>query len=287
MSYKFIIDTNVLDEQSAKRLRDGGIIDACVSGRFAFYVTPILLKERFDFASKGRIPRGAVAPLSLLAELKWQKLFNEPGGQSGIYTKELEGEPRADYLFVDYQSIKNALRIFLNGGEFSNEEKKIIAEDAERWSAKKKANRLAYKAMREDITKKLQKNKSLSRKGSNFKSFLETNFEPTAVDKIQHSINSTVPKEKLVEYWRKHKARCPYFNKFVEGWLFIPWHFMAVEQDPRIDPNAYEDVEHLVYLFGIDCIVSNEKGFMKDACKVLYPDKDFLSVEQFITRLRR
>ena len=287
MSYKFIIDTNVLDEESAQRLRDGGIIDACVSGRFAFYVTPILLKERFDFASKGKIPRGAVAPLTLLAELKWQRLFSEPGGPDGIYTKELEGKPRADYLFMDYQSIKNALRLFLNGGGFTDEGKKIIAEDTKQWSAKKKANKVAYKAMREDVTKKLQKNKSFSRKESNFKLFIETNFEPTAIDKIQHSINSTVPKERLVDYWRTNKARCPYFNKFVEGWLFIAWHFMAVEQEPKIDPNAYEDIEHLIYLSGLDGIVSNEKGFMRAACKTLYPDKEFLSVEQFILRLKR
>lgn len=287
MSYRFAIDTNVLDEQSVKRLRDGGVINACVSGKFAFYVTPILLKERFNFAPKGKIPRGAVTPLTLLTELKWQRLFNEPGGQGGIYTKELEGKSRADYLFVDHRSIKNALRLFLNGDEFTDEEKKIIAKDAEQWSAKKKANTLAYKAMREDITKKLQKNKSLSRKGSNFKSFLETNFEPTAIDKIQHSINSSVPKDRLVEYWRKHKARCPYFNKFIEGWLFIAWYFMAAEQDSKIDPNAYEDIEHLVYLLGLDGIVSNEKGFMKVACKTLYPDKDFLSIEQFVMRLRK
>jgi hypothetical protein len=287
MSYKFIIDTNVLDEESAKRLRDGGIIDACSSGRFAFYVTPILLKERFDFASKGKIPCSAIAPIKLLAELKWQRLFNEPGGPEGIYTKELEGKPRTDYLFRDYQPIKNALMIFLNGGEFTDEEKKIIAEDAKRWSAEKKANKAAYKAMRQDVTKKLQINKSFSRKGSNFKSFLETNFESTAIDRIQLSINSTIPKEKLVEYWRKNRARCPYFNKFVEGGLFTAWYFMAVEQEPKIDPNAYEDIEHLVYLVGLDGIVSNEKGFMKTACKALYPDKDFLSVEQFISRLKR
>ena len=286
MSYKFIIDTNVLDEESTKRLRDEGIIDACSSGRFAFYATPILLKERLDFASKGKIPCAAIAPIKLLAELNWQKLFNEPGGADGIYTKELEGKTRADYLFVDYRAIKNALILFLNGGEFTAEEKKVIADDAKRWLVQKEANKLAYKAMREDVTKKLKKNRSFSRSSSNFKSFCEINFEPTAIDKIQRSVNSTIPKEKLVGYWRKNKTRCQYFNKFVEGWLFIAWHFMAVEREPKIDLNAYEDIEHLVYLGGIDGIVSNEKGFMKAACKALYPNKDFLTVQQLIACLK-
>lgn len=211
MSYRFIFDTSALDDKSVKDLRNAGIVSACNSGRFAFYITPVLLKERLHFTAKGSMPQSAVEPIKLLMDLKWQRLFNEPGGPEGIYTKELEGKPRADYLFMDYQSIKNALRLFLNGGGFTDEEKKIIAEDTKQWSAKKKANKVAYKAMREDVTKKLQKNKSFSRKGSNFKSFLETNFEPTAINKIQHSINSTVPKERLVDYWRTNKARCPYF----------------------------------------------------------------------------
>ena len=287
MSYKFIFDTSVLDEKSVRDLRNAKIVSACNSGRFAFYMTPVLLKERLHFAAKGRMPQSAVEPIKLLIDLKWQKLFNEHGGPEGIYTQELEGKSQAEYLFIDHRSIKENLKLILDGGEFVDEAKQDIANDFKQWVSKKYKNRDAYKLMRADVTKKLQTDKKLSRKDSNFRSFLELNFEPTAIDKIRKSINSTVSKDRLVEYWRKHKAQCPYFNKFVEGWLFIPWHFMAVEQDPKIDPNAYEDVEHLVYLFGIDCIVSNEKGFMMTASKTLYPDKDFLLVEQFIMRLRK
>jgi len=287
MSYKFIFDTSVLDEKSVRDLRNAKIVSACNSGRFAFYMTPVLLKERLHFAAKGRMPQSAVEPIKLLIDLKWQKLFNEHGGPEGIYTQELEGKSQAEYLFIDHRSIKENLKLILDGGEFVDEAKQDIANDFKQWASKKYKNRDAYKLMRANVTKKLQTDKKLSRKDSNFRSFLELNFEPTAIDKIRKSINSTVSKDRLVEYWRKHKAQCPYFNKFVEGWLFIPWHFMAVEQDPKIDPNAYEDVEHLVYLFGIDCIVSNEKGFMMTASKTLYPDKDFLLVEQFIMRLRK
>lgn len=287
MSYRFIFDTSVLDEKSVKDLRNAGIVNACNSGRFAFYMTPVLLKERLHFTAKDRIPQGAVEPIKLLIDFKWQRLFNEPGGPEGIYTQELEGKSRTEYFFIDHRSIKENLKLILDGGEFIDEAKQDIANDFKQWASKKNKNRDAYKSMRADITRKLQKDKRLSRKDSNFRSFLELNFESTAIDKIRKSVNSAVSKDRLVEYWLKHRERCPYFNKFIEGCLFTVWYFMAVEQEPKIDANAYDDTEHLVYLIGLDGIVSNEKGFMKAACKTLYPDKDFFSVEQFILRLKR
>lgn len=286
MSYRFIFNTSVLDEKTVKDLRRAGIVSACNSGCFAFYMTPVLLKERLHFAANGRIPQSAVEPIKLLIDLKWQKLFNGLGGSEGIYTQELEGKSQTEYLFIDHCSIKENLKLILDGGEFINEAKQEIGNDLKQWEVKKEINRDTYKLMRADVNRKLQKDKKLSRKGSNFHSFLELNFEPTAIDKIQKSINSAISKNRLVEYWHKYKALCPYFNKFVEGWLFIPWYFMAVEQEPKIDPNAYEDIEHLIYLLGVDGIVSNEKGFMKVACKTLYPEKDFLPVEQFIKRFK-
>lgn len=57
MGYKFILDTNVLQDDSIKRLEQGGLIEASNSGRFAFYVTPVLLIERLHFYLKGKLPR--------------------------------------------------------------------------------------------------------------------------------------------------------------------------------------------------------------------------------------
>ncbi len=286
MSYKFIIDTNVLSERAADQLVQGGIVSACNSGRFSFYPTPILLTECLKFSVTGKIPPRAIKPLTLLAELKWQRLFNEPGGPDGIYTGELESKPKSAYLFTDYRAVKQNMTLVLNGGEFPDEAKQEMGAYLMQWEGKKVKNREAYKSMRVDVIKQLQKDKSLSRKESNFTSFLRLKFEATAIEKIESSINSKIPKNRLVEYWTKHKERCPYFNKFIEGWLFTAWYFMAVEPEPKIDINAYEDIEHLVYLSGLNGIVSNEKGFIKAACKTLYPDKQFFSVDQFVERLK-
>lgn len=285
MSYRFILDTNVLDSESIAVLRKAGLERACRSGRYSFYITPVLLKERLDFASKSKIPPRVVEPIKFLLDLKWQRLFNEPGGPEGVFTRELEGKLQSQYLFTDYTQIKENLRLILDGGEFIEDAKREILDDKLRWSEKKKRNKDTYRSMRDEVNQKL-KNSSMSRKGSKFSDFLKHNFEQTAIDKVEHSINSIVSKDVLVEYWKKYKERCPYFNKFVEGCLFMAWHVMAAEQEPKIDINAYEDIEHSIYLIGIDGIVSNEKGFIKTACRELFPDKDFLSIHQFAKRLR-
>ncbi len=286
MSYKFIIDTNVLDEKSSEQLREGGILQACNSGRFAFYATPVLLTERMRFVSKGVVPVPAIKPLRLLFELKWQRLFNEPGSPDGICAAELEGKSQNKYLFSDHRPVKENLDRILNGDELTASAKQEIDAYFGRWAEKKENNREQYKLMRADFVEKLRQDKSLSRKGSNFKAFLPLQFEPTAIEKIKKGINSKIPADQMVEYWTKHRERCPYFNKFIEGWLFTAWYFMAVDPDPAIDINAHEDVEHLIYLTGLEGIVSNEKGFMRAACKALFPNKDFLTTEQFVARLK-
>lgn len=285
MSYKFILDTNVLDNESVNKLRKAGLIEACHTGRVAFYFTPVLLKERLDFLLKGSILKTTEEPIQLLLSLRWQRFFNDLNGSEGILTSELEGKLPSECLFINSSQIKENLAIVLQGGELSEGAKEEVQRDKDRWASQKQQNCIAYREMREQINDYRRKNPSSTRKGSKFLDFRNANFEKTAIDKIQKSINSNIPKDKLIEYWKLHQDRCLYFNKFVEGELFKPWYFMASEQEPKIDPNAYEDIEHLLYLNGADGIVSNEKRFIREACRELFPDKDFLTVDQFVDKL--
>ncbi len=67
--------------------------------------------------------------------------------------------------------------------------------------------------------------------------------------------------------------------------MFAIWYFTAVEPEPKIDVNEYDDLEHLAYLIGLDGIVSDETGFLKAACKALFPSKECLLVDQFVNRI--
>jgi len=285
MSYKFILDTNVLDNESVSKLKDADLLGACNTGKFAFCFTPVLLKERSDFLLQGTMPETAKGPIQFLLSLRWQKFFNDLNGPGGILASELEGKLPSEYLFINFSQIRENLELVLQGGELSDRAKKEVQRDKYRWSGQKQQNCAAYKEMRKQIDNHLRKNPSLTRKGSRFADFRDSNFEKTAIDKIQKSINSSIPRDKLIEFWKKNQTRCPYFNKFVEGELFKPWYFMSSQQDPKIDPNAYEDIEHLLFLNSVDGIVSNELGFMKTACQELFPDKDFMTVDQFISRI--
>ncbi|MDP3981439.1 MAG: hypothetical protein Q8Q33_08515 [Chlamydiota bacterium] len=286
MSYKFIFDTNALREDSVSKMKDAGLVEACVSGRFAFYFTPVLLTERSHFLLKGAIPGTARKPFQFLLSLRWQEFFNDFNGPEGIYTLELEGKLPSGYLFISHSQIRNNLTLILQGGELTQEAQLEIRRDTDRWLRQKQQNLIVYKKMREDINEHLRKNLSLKREGSKFSDFYNTNFEKMAIDKIKSSINSQMAKETLIEYWNKNKQRCPYFNKFIEGQLYQAWYAMATLTEPRIKSNDYEDIEHLVYLNSVDGIVSNDTGFMKSARQELFPDKEFFSVDEFVDKIR-
>ena len=282
MSYKFIFDTNVLKPEIVQKLEKENLRKECHSGRFAFYFTPVLLKERLDFLLKGAIPETTKVPIRFLLSIRWQELFNDLNGPEGIYALELEGKLPSEYLFTSYSEVRTNLELVSQGGVLPNEAREDEQRNKDRWLGQKQKNCIAFKKMRAQVNSHLRDNPSLTREGSKFSDFRDANFKKTAIDKINKSINSQISKEILIEYWEKYKERCQYFNKFIEGWLFMAWY--AMEQEPKIDPNAYEDIEHLVYLNSVDGIVSNEKGFMKKACQELFPDKDFLSADEFIDK---
>lgn len=282
MSYKFIFDTNVLTEESVEKLRGAGIVNACKFGRFAFYVTPVLLREQFDFIAQGKMPQDAREPIKLLIDLKWQKLFNGFGSAEGIFVKELEGRAWGGHLFIDdYKPHKKNLKLISIGDEFDDEIKQRLVSEKSLRTEMKNKNKESYKEIREEIKIKYGQGKSYL----SFEALLDHNFESRAVDAIRNKIESTIPKEKLVEYWRANKDKCPYFNKYIQGFLFILWHFSIPIQDKEIDLNAQDDIEHLLYLIGVDGLVSNEKSFIKAACEKLFPDKEILTVDEFCQKI--
>jgi hypothetical protein len=65
----------------------------------------------------------------------------------------------------------------------------------------------------------------------------------------------------------------------------VAWKTINSKGTPEIDLNCLEDIQHLMYLIGVDAIISEERGFMKEACKELFPDKDYLSVDEFISKI--
>ncbi|MBF0522089.1 MAG: hypothetical protein HQL24_03415 [Candidatus Omnitrophica bacterium] len=271
MSYKFILDSSVIDEKSIDELKAAGLERACLSGKLSFYVTPPLLKECFHFASRGKMPEELKTCIKYLLGFKWQRIFNEISGSEGIYAMELKGKCPSEYLFSPYAYLREGIQNLVQGNEIEDNGKKEIQQYIENWEARKDQNRKVLCEIRDMFGSKCN---------PSFKEYFNSVFETTAIYKIKKSINSHDSKEVIIEYWQQHKDRCSHFNKFVEGELFVIWNAAVTKQ--KLDNNSQDDIEHLVYLNDVDGIVSNEKGFMKESARVLFPDKDYLSLDEFI-----
>ena len=276
LSYKFIFDTSAIDFNNIAKLKDAGIEKYCLNGKLSFYLTPPLLNETADFIPEKPITEKIKSILTFLIDLKHTKIFNEISGSQGIFTKELEGAVQKKDLFTGYNYLVDGLSQIVSGRTFTEEEKEELRKYKNVRKEVKLRNKEAYLEIRE---------KHRPAQDFLFEDFLKLQFENWAIAKINKSINSTKPKHKLVTFWKAHKELCPYFNKFIEGEMFTVWASQQLRDIP-IDTNALDDIEHLVYLTGIDGIISNDRNFMKYASKALFPNKDYLTVDQYIQFLK-
>ena len=281
MDYKFIFDNSVLDQSNIAKLKGTRLIEGCASGALSFYMTPILLEEALHFIPSGRMPQQLVEIFRFIQDLSWSRLYNTVKGSDGIYAMELNGHFPSEYLFAPDKYVRQTVNDLCNGGEAGVDDKEAIKTYNASWKQRKGENREIYREIRDNV--KIQD-------GFSFQDYVQRHIEERSIYKITKSINSTKPKEELISYWKAHKERCPHFNKFVEGEMYIVYYAYRYKGEEAknnpLDTNAPDDVEYLVYLNDVDCIVSNDNSFMRQAAKELFPQKDFFSVEEFIDRIR-
>jgi hypothetical protein len=214
MSYKFILDTTILQLLPIEKLNKTNLIRASQSGRFSFYVTPILLKERLNFLfnPKATIDDQVLTVAKFLCDLKWQGFFREPGGPEGIFAIELEGRTYPRYIFNDdwKGNIKRALANFLAGnGCLTEQDKQRLVENDAKWQEKKKDNKKLYLgAWGDAISQWKERYGKLPppKEESRFVAFCNSSFEKEAIQLI-NNVESSHPKESLISYWREYKQR--------------------------------------------------------------------------------
>lgn len=286
MSYKFIIDTSAASDFGQVEV---DIINRlCQDGTCSFYLTQTLLEERSSFITKPKSewPNTAVQSLKFIGELKIQRTFKQLAGNEGILTNELEGRANGRYFFEPIEATKEIQRKLLGLTE------EIIPEDVIReiidfrstWATEKQLNKERFKAARCEILSDMKK-EGQQVKNSTFEGVCQNLFEKQAISIINKEINSTKPKQELIKYWQNNRALCPYFNAVVRLKVYTRWHHC--DGSARIDKNEADDRHHLTYLTGLDGIISHEtkeSSFMKMACKAVFPDKDYLSVTEFIKK---
>lgn len=273
MSYKIIFDSSVFDIEALSKLEQSSFKKAIAYGRISFYMTPIFINECLDFISDQKVPQKIISKLSFIHDLKWQRIFNEVGGQEGIYTRELEGELLpSEYLFTPNVWIKKSIHQIIRGGELTQTQKDSIN------LLRSRLRRIKEEAR--GVLCQLRGNEKPV-KDVSFQDCVSHSFERIAITKIENRIDSRKSKDGLLKFWKSNMHRCPHFNKFVETEVFMLWVALQ-ERDLKIDLNGFEDAEHLVYLNDVDGIVSREQKFMKRLSENIFPNKDYFSIDEFI-----
>lgn len=273
MSYKFIFDTSAIDLNSIKKLQNAGLLEKCANKEFIFYITPPLSWECIGLISNKDISGEVVNLFNFILTLNSGVSFNEI---DNIITAELEGLFPEEFLFSGDSLERQALIKVIEGQQLSDLEKKDIPSERKKIEDGKNKLRSFFRECRNSV--------KISKKNE-FPDYLKSSFDGRAKLYIQEHISSKKKKDILVNYWQENKSKCPYFNKFIEGMMFLFWYAGCQKGNGiKIDKNGMEDIEHLVYLLGVDGIISEEKGFLKSACKAIFPEKDFLSVDEFLNK---
>lgn len=274
MSYKFIFDTAAIDQYSIKKFQRARLREKCASKQFIFYITPPLLQECLGSIPTNRQNMTNFNPVffQFILSLSIGACFKEI---NEILTAELEDKFSNEFLFEDNPS--EELQAIIKAAAV----KQLIAPDAADIELVKKKTA----GIKDDvgIYLKKERNSSKPKDGGKFSDYLKESFCENSILYIKEHLSSGKQKDVLIEYWQKNKLKCPYFNKFIEGMMFFKW-CMQYRRDMKIDKNGMDDIEHLVYLLGADGIVSEDK-FLKVASQEIFPDKDFLSVEEFIAKI--
>lgn len=273
------MDTSILHNGLITRLRNAGVVEACNARRMFFYLTPPMINERSNSLFKGPLHRDARGSIRFLIDLRWAGFFNQLGGPKGIISGELENQNQPHLFYGDdfVKKARNNLSYFLNRVQLKEQDRSFLRKDFN-----KKENQ---KEKLKCLLNRTRKEKSKDTMNNNFGSFKNENFEKFSIKSIECMAESKLQESEFVKNWRSDVHKSPFFNKWVESKLFVKWYYMNSGRNKKVDKNALSDSEHLLYLLHTDGIVSHEQGFMRSACELLFSDKDYLSVDEFIKKI--
>jgi len=208
-----------------------------------------------------------------------------------LFNIELEGKYSHDkYFFLNSEEqsyLLNMIRKIVLKGKLGEEDIKVITGRKEKLSVQRENVKSILRGMREDVPRRLKgTGKKLGDISEDFDKFYIANLEKSGEMMIRSKTITVTNKDLLVAEWKRCKERYPYFTAWMKAFLYMEYHAMA-EQNRKIDINAISDIDQLIYLEGLDGVVSDDAGFMKDAFRQLYGEnKQFLSSDQFLKFIR-
>ena len=112
-----------------------------------------------------------------------------------------------------------------------------------------------------------------------FEDFVKTNFNKSAKIFLESRFNAS---NEIIDMFMAHPEKYPYCLGLIKGRLFINY-YAACKHNAPLDKNDREDFEYLLYLKNADILVSDDRGFLKEAFDCLYGKKKKLfTLDDFI-----
>lgn len=285
MSKKYIFDSNAVSRnENIDKLKSSNLVSKISSGEISLYLTPTLLEERLDFLDKPIAERNeqGIAAGKYVLSLPFKRVFRDIFGPEGILMLELEQNLMSSTLYLSQSDSDHLISeaILRLNNEIDDED---YFRSKLEWRERKKARRGNYVDMRKYTAQKFDE-ENLNWLNARFEMFYKENLISHGKTIIMENSNNPELDRMIVDRWEKDPKRFPYWNDFVRGRLYLAFYAMNPSYG-KIDEGAHEDLDQLLYLRRVDGIISNEKKFMKNAHEYLYPDKEFLSVDEFVKKL--
>ena len=173
------------------------------------------------------------------------------------------------------------------GKEIFNEEiasakiTKVIFEKNQIAEIKRKFKTLGVK-MRLRVANEIKRGITKKKQFDSFNKFFNLNSNKLGEDAIKKFVTKN---NHIIDNWKTNKNIYPYFTQWIKALSFTLFYSMAF-QNKKIDENAQEDIAQLFYLTGVDTIVTDDKGFMKDAFTYMYDsDKNIMTLDEFLKHI--
>ncbi len=284
MSKKILLDRSIFHRGNFDLLRNSEIKSHCSSYGISIYHSPILLEETLNLWWDLNKREELKKHLEFIIEIcngKWFRDLDE------IWTMELEGYSVKDYLFLPEKergNLESQIRFQIIEGNLNPNEENEMRKEVNVRIQKNKRMKEISKVLRNDVLSRLR---NIGARPSSiketFEKFVERNIDWFGEGVIKQYIRSAkYDADVLIRKWKENRGRFPYFTSWCKGHLYAIYHPMAKQNTP-IDEKDIVDASQLVYLRGLDILVSNDRKFMKDAFLELYGSaKKLLSLDEFI-----
>jgi len=241
MSLSLTLDRSIFHGENFNRLVDSPLRKACRAGRISIYITPILIEETLNLLLKPEKKLDLKNQLKFILDVSKGRWFNET---IEIWSGELEGKSRKDYLFMTRSEEKHRRKNLLDLAEGKDGHEKGFRDVVEKKNIHRRmaaGMRKALVEMRQSVAQNKTKPKGKTPSSSTFERYYEANWYQFGSDLIRKHVTTSEDIEEIIRIWSGNKLRYPYFTHWTRAMLYTTYYAMTNLNAP-LDKNTQMDL---------------------------------------------